>query len=239
MKKIGYYTVLIYVLIMTGNGWTMTAEDMVKNIHWLGQAAVRIDAEGGKAVYIDPYQIKGTGKADIVLITHAHSDHLSINDINRVIKEDTVFVAPPDCAAKIKAGIKKDVIVIAPGDTKIIKGINIEAVPAYNITKAQNHPKSNKWAGYIISTNGIRIYHAGDTERIPEMKNFNVDIAMLPLGQTYTMNSVKDAADAVLDTKAKIAIPIHFGMYEGTKKDAETFAGLLKGKVTVVIKNIE
>jgi L-ascorbate metabolism protein UlaG (beta-lactamase superfamily) len=117
-----------------------------------------------------------------------------------------------------------------------IDGILIEAVPAYNIVKTNFHPKANNWVGYILTIDKIRIYHTGDTERIPEMKNMACDIILLPLGQTYTMNSVEEAAEATLDVKAKIAIPIHFGLYEGKAEDAQKFQALLKVKVKVIIK---
>ncbi|MCK4836639.1 MAG: MBL fold metallo-hydrolase, partial [Candidatus Aminicenantes bacterium] len=99
--------------------------------------------------------------------------------------------------------------------------------------------KENQWVGYILTIDGIRIYHAGDTERIPEMKNFSCDIALLPLGQTYTMNSVKEAAEAAIDVKAKIAIPIHYGLYEGKTQDAVEFQNILKDKIKVIIKEKE
>jgi L-ascorbate metabolism protein UlaG (beta-lactamase superfamily) len=109
-------------------------------------------------------------------------------------------------------------------------------VPVYNVVKTNFHPNQNNWVGYIITVDRVRIYHAGDTERIPEMMTFSRDIAMLPLGQTYTMNSVEDAAKAAIDVKAKTAIPIHYDMYEGAKADAEMFKKLQEGMVTVVIK---
>jgi L-ascorbate metabolism protein UlaG (beta-lactamase superfamily) len=112
-------------------------------------------------------------------------------------------------------------------------------VPAYNVVKTNYHPKGNKWVGYILTIDGVKIYHAGDTERIPEMQEFTCDIVMLPLGQTYTMNSVEEAAEATLDVQAKIAIPIHYGMYEGTVEDAKKFQELLKNKVQVVIQTQE
>jgi L-ascorbate metabolism protein UlaG (beta-lactamase superfamily) len=115
-------------------------------------------------------------------------------------------------------------------------GIRIETLPAYNIKKTQFHPRSAGHVGYVLTIDGVRIYHAGDTERIPEMKELNCDIALLPLGQTYTMNSVNEAAQAALDTKAKIAIPMHYDMYEGTPQDAERFKKLLEGKVRVEIQ---
>jgi len=209
--------------------------EMVKNIQWLGQSAVKITA-GEKIIYIDPFHIMQSDKADIILITHSHSDHFSPSDIKKIATEDTVIIATKDCSSKL-AGIENARILESePGFKTSVNDIRIEAVPAYNVIKTNFHPKANKWVGYIITVDGVRIYHAGDTERIPEMKTFECDIAMLPLGQTYTMNSVREAADAACDVKAKIAIPIHYGMYEGTSADAEKFKDLLKDKVNVVIK---
>ncbi len=102
-----------------------------------------------------------------------------------------------------------------------------------SLVAALFHPKHNGWVGYVVTVGGRRIYHAGDTERIPEMKTFSCDIALLPLGQTYTMESVEDAAAAARDVKASMAIPIHFGMYEGTQADAEKFRDLLEGEIDV------
>jgi L-ascorbate metabolism protein UlaG (beta-lactamase superfamily) len=103
------------------------------------------------------------------------------------------------------------------------------------VVKTNYHPKENNWIGYIIDVDGVLVYHAGDTERIPEMRNMIVDIALLPLGQTYTMNSVEEAAEAAIDINPSIAVPIHYGMYEGSVEDALKFKELLAGKVEVVI----
>ena len=215
----------------------LTPEKMLEKVHWLGkQASVKIEA-GDKLIYIDPYQIaEVTNDADIILITHDHQDHYSVGDIEKVMKAETVFVAPQKLAKQIDVKFKTKAIAVEPGMSTEVDGLPIEVVPAYNIVKTQYHPKEKKFVGYIVTIDGVRIYHAGDTERIPEMKDITCDIVMLPLGQTYTMNSVEEAAEAVLDVQAKIAIPIHFGMYEGTLKDAQKFTELLKGKVQVVIQ---
>ncbi|MBU1063196.1 MBL fold metallo-hydrolase, partial [bacterium] len=102
---------------------------------------------------------------------------------------------------------------------------------------AHFHPKSKNYLGYVLTIDGVRVYHAGDTERIPEMQQFDCDIALLPLGQKYTMNSVYEAANSALDVKAKIAIPIHYDMFEGKLSDADAFQEILKGKVKVIIKS--
>jgi len=92
-----------------------------------------------------------------------------------------------------------------PGMKTDVNGILVEAVPVYNIVKTKYHPKQNKWVGYILTIDGVKIYHAGGTERIPKMKNFTWDIAMIPHGQTYTMNNVKEATNAVLDINPNFA----------------------------------
>ncbi len=241
IRTLKNFIVLLAVFIISGNlikAQNQKIYDMVKNIHWLGQAAVKINA-AGKVIYIDPYQLKNTDQADIVLITHGHNDHLCLADIKKIITGKSIIIAPVDCYTKLQNLNVTEIKTISPGQSLTLDDINISAVPAYNIVKANFHPKSNKWVGYVLTIEGVRIYHAGDTERIPEMKDISCDIAMLPLGQTYTMNSVKEAADAAIDVKARIAIPIHYGLYEGTAEDAEEFKSLLKDKVDVIIKPVE
>jgi L-ascorbate metabolism protein UlaG (beta-lactamase superfamily) len=218
------------------SAWAASSpEQMLAKIHWLGQATVKIEA-GGKIIYIDPYQLEQPDHADIVLITHSHEDHLAPGAIAKIAQATTRFIAPQSCVASLESKFKTTVTVVEPGNVVDIGDIHIAAVPAYNVVKTNFHPKANKWVGYLLKIDGVTIYHAGDTERIPEMKDLTCDIALLPLGQTYTMNSVQDAADAALDVKTKIAVPIHYGLYEGQAGDAETFKQILEGKVTVVVK---
>lgn len=222
---------VLAILIFSRGAEAQTPEKMLEKIHWFGQSAVKIET-GDNIIYIDPLISEKTEDADIILITHSHSDHFDLRSIERVAKKETVFIATKDCEGRIKSKFNAQVITLKPGMSKDLNGTLIEAVPAYNVA----HPKTNNWVGYILTIDGVRIYHAGDTKRIPEMKEFTCDIAMLPLGQTYTMKSVEEAAEAAQDVKAKIAIPIHFGIYEGTIEDAHKFAELLKGKIQVVIK---
>jgi L-ascorbate metabolism protein UlaG (beta-lactamase superfamily) len=232
---------ILMTLIISGhlvNAQNQNYNTMVNNIYWLGQAAVKITA-AGKIIYIDPYQIRNEDQADIVLVTHSHADHLSPADIKKIITKNSIIIATDDCMGKLEDLDVHETKSIAPGQSINLDDINISAVPAYNVVKTNFHPKSKNWVGYIITIEGIKIYHAGDTERIPEMKDIECDIAMLPLGQTYTMNSVKEAADAAIDVKAKVAIPIHYGLYEGCENDAKEFKKLLEGKVDVVIKPAE
>lgn len=194
-------------------------------LEWLGHASVRINA--GPIIYIDPFKINSNEKADLILITHGHYDHCSIEDIQKIVKPETVIVSTTDCSSKFSGKIEvKDVRLVEPGQKIEIDGIKIETVPAYN-PKKQFHPKTNLWVGYIVEVKGKRIYHAGDTDIIPEMKNIKADIALLPIGGTYTM-SAEEAVEAADMIQPSLAIPIHYGEIVGTKADAEKFKALCR-----------
>jgi len=225
------FLAIMLISISQLNAQTMKT---VEKISWYGQAAVSIDNDGQK-IFIDPYQLPVDDEADLILITHSHGDHLSVEDIKKVLSSRTQFVCPIECEAKLLEAGFENIKTIEPGDIVNIDGTEIRAVPMYNVVKTKYHPKENGWTGFIIDVHGVKVYHAGDTERIPEMQNMDCDIALLPLGQTYTMNSVEEAVEAALDTGAEIAIPIHFGMYEGTEEDALKFRELLEGRIEVVM----
>ncbi len=208
--------------------------EIAQGIVWTGQASMKIPGLGSN-VYVDPYKVKDEDKADIVLITHSHDDHLSVFSLKKICHDQTTIIAPKDVASKIKSVPKKEVVIVKPGDKVSVGSLSVEAVPMYNVKKTKYHAKSKNWVGYVMTANGISIYHAGDTERIPEMKNIRCDLALLPLGQKYTMNSVEEAAEAAKDVGARIAVPMHYGMKEGSKKDAVKFKELLAGHTDVVI----
>ena len=205
----------------------------VDNIHWIGHASFRIE-DGATQIYIDPWKLRaGSPKASVVLITHGHSDHYSPDDVALVEQPGTVFVAPADVAAKLKG---RNVVAASPGHTYQAGGVAVEAVPAYNRGKAF-HPRSNNWLGYIITlSTGVRVYHSGDSDAIPEMEALKADVALMPCGGTYTMTASEMAA-AANGFKPKVLIPMHWGDIVGSKADAEvvkkTFAG------TTVIKTPE
>lgn len=201
---------------------------MIENIKWLGHDTFKITGE--KIIYTDPFQIKKPDRADIILITHEHYDHFSPEDIKKLLGDNTVVVLTGDCSGKIKA----KQIVVKPGDKINVEGVEIEAVPSYNTNK-KFHPKEKGWVGYIFKVMGKRIYLAGDTDCIPEMKTFkDIDIALLPVSGTYVMTA-DEAVEAALDIKPKIAIPMHYGSIVGSEKDARYFAEKLKGKIDVII----
>jgi D-alanyl-D-alanine carboxypeptidase len=210
-----------------------SALDLARSIRWVSQGAL-VMTMGGKVIFTDPFEL-GAGteeKADIILITHDHFDHYSLPDMKKAIKAGTLVVAP----FVIKNASFPDCRLLKPGESMTASGVKISAIPAYNVIKTNRHPKSKGYVGYLIEADGLSVYVAGDTERVPEMKSIDCDIAFLPLGPIYTMSGPEEAAQAALDVKAEIAIPYHWGPYEGAKKDAETFAALLKGKATVIIK---
>lgn len=225
MKRFLILALLILVPAFKAGGKEATV--MVKDIHWLGHDTFKVIGE--KVIYTDPFKIKKKDKADIVLITHEHYDHCSPEDVKKIQGADTIIVATPDCAKKLAGNIKT----VKPGDKINVAGVEIEAVSAYNTNK-QFHTRDKNWVGYIFTVKGQRIYIAGDTDRIPEMKNIKADIALLPVSGTYVMTA-EEAIQAALDIKPKIAIPMHYGSIVGDEKDAERFAEGLKGKIEVVI----
>lgn len=196
-------------------------------IYWLGHASFKLDADG-KLIYFDPWKVK-KDKANLILITHSHFDHLSLDDVRRIQTKDTVIVATRDSASKLSG----DVRIISSGDNIEIEGVGIETVPSYNIGK-NYHPKTSGWVGYIVTVDGMRIYHAGDTDAIEEMKKLSVDIALLPVGGTYTMTA-DEAAEIANVLRPKIAIPMHWGSIVGSESDAQRFRDLFEGK-TVILK---
>ncbi len=200
---------------------------MVEKIHWLGHDSFRL--EGEVTVYIDPWKLPpNSPKADIILITHDHYDHCSPEDVAKIQKADTVIVTIPAAARKLKGEVKT----VKPGDKITVKGIEIEAVPAYNTNKPF-HPKEAGHVGFIVTLGGKRIYHAGDTDFIPEMKGLKVDIALLPVSGTYVMTA-EEAAKAADAIKPEVAIPMHYGEIVGSERDAERFKELTSVQVTIL-----
>lgn len=204
-----------------------TADMFVEKIKWLGHDAFRIDAE--KTIYIDPYEISGGPAGDLMLITHEHFDHCSPEDVAKVQGPETVIITESQSAAKLSGNVRA----VKPGDTVTAHGVTVQAVPAYNTDKAF-HPRENGWLGFVIEVEGVRVYHAGDTDVIPEMNEIEADIALLPVSGTYVMTA-DQAVEAALAIKPKIAIPMHYGSVVGGDADADAFKKALEGKIDVHI----
>jgi L-ascorbate metabolism protein UlaG (beta-lactamase superfamily) len=198
------------------------------NIQWLGHSTVKVWDEDC-IVYIDPERVnESLHDATLVCVTHTHSDHYSPSDIAKVSNSQTQFIGPPDVVQQYGSGLE-----IAPGQTIKFDNASIIAVAAYNTNKP-NHPKSMNWVGYIIEIGSKRIYVAGDTDIIDEMKTLGkIDVAILPAGGTYTMNAV-EAAEATQYIKPELAIPYHWGQSVGNLSDAQTFAELARCAVKIL-----
>jgi L-ascorbate metabolism protein UlaG (beta-lactamase superfamily) len=209
----------------------MNIKDVISKIHWLGHDGIRLD--GSVIVCFDPYQIAAARPTDLILISHEHFDHCSPEDIAQVRKPDTTIVTDAASARKVQG----DVRVVAPGDRLTVKGVGIEVWPAYNTNK-NFHPKKAGMLSFVVSLDGVRYYHAGDTDFIPEMKDLEVDIAFLPVSGTYVMTS-GEAVQAARAIKPKVAIPMHYGAIVGNEKDAEAFKRELEGEIEVVILSRE
>lgn len=188
----------------------------------------------GRTIHVDPFgQLADFGqlpKADLVLITHEHFDHLDSNALAKVRTEKTTLVLNEAAAKQVTGGT-----LMKNGDQQTIQGIPIEAVPAYNIIHLRDgknpfHPKGSG-NGYVLTLGGKRVYVAGDTENIPEMKNLrNIDIAFLPMNLPYTMTPEMTAA-AALSFKPKILYPYHFG-----ETDTNQLIRLLKDQPEIEVR---
>ena len=191
-------------------------DKLLEGITWLGHASFKIVALEG-VIYVDPWKLKGGEKADLILITHDHHDHLSPDDVKRLQKPDTAIVTIAAAAKQLQ----EDVRVVKAGDTLSVKGIKIQAVPAYNPNK-QFHPRAAGHVGFLFTAGGRTIYHTGDTDVIPEMDGIHTDVALVPVGGKYTMTA-DEASQAVNRIQPKVAVPMHWGDIIGSRADAEQF----------------
>jgi len=209
----------------------------IKNItlNFLGHSGFLISNPAGKTIAIDPYNISGNvPKADIILITHSHYDHCSIKDIEKIAKPRATIIIPADAQSKINKIKNVEMEIVEPYDKLEFSNIKIETVPAYNIKK-EYHPKRESWLGYIIKIDEVIIYHAGDTDKIPEMKKLtgygkrgNEFVVLLPISGKFVMNP-EEAAEVASLLSPDLTIPMHYGAgIAGTIEDAKHFAELCK-----------
>ncbi len=210
---------------------------MLEGIEVLYHSSIKFNKK--EVIYFDPFKIeKKYNDADVIFITHEHYDHYSEEDIDKVLKKDTIIVAPKDLITRLlEKGFKREnIITVQPNKNYTVKGIQFQTIPAYNIGK-QFHPKENNWVGYLIEIMGIMYYIAGDTDITEENRKVKCDVALVPVGGTYTMN-YKEAATLINEIRPKIAVPTHYGSIVGLKEDGISFSELVnpETKVEILIK---
>ena len=192
---------------------------MLDAFTWYTQASFRW-RNGAQTVFVDPWRVVDGGTADLIFVTHAHFDHFRPDEIAALRRPDTVVVAPRNVAAELPAPVRA----VSPGDAFDLDGVAVEVVPAYNVApdRLQHHPKANGWVGYVLSSNGVTWFHAGDTDQVPELDAVRADAAFLPIGGTYTMDA-REAAGLAKAIAPDVAVPMHFGFVVGTPEDADVF----------------
>ena len=207
-------------------------------IKWLGHDSFSIISN--IKIITDPYKITKQDKADLILISHNHFDHLSIDDLKTVSTDNTTIVAANECIDMLTGFAFKEKIGMLPNEEKTVRGIKIKTIRAYNLdkinpeTKKPFHPKEDNKVGFLIELNGTTIYHTGDTDLIPEMADLKPDIVLVPVSGTYVMTA-NEAAKAIDRIKPKIVIPMHFGTIVGTEKDAHDFKQLVKSSEVQIL----
>ena len=210
----------------------MDARELVGGLAWLGHDSFRFD--GPPVIYFDPWRLSGRQPvADLVLVSHEHQDHCSPEDVEKISGPDTVVVAAA-AAAKRLPGAKT----VRPGDRLTVAGVEIEAVRAYNISKFRSpgvpfHPREAEHVGFVVNVGGVRIYHTGDTDQIPEMAEIDCDVALLPVSGKYVM-TVEEAAEAARVLSPQIVIPMHYGSGIGTADDGQRLTELYDGDVVLL-----
>lgn len=192
-------------------------------------SSIRIDN-----IYFDPFQIKrATHNAKYIFITHTHYDHMSLQDIDKVITLDTVIIAPADAKQTLEEKYQNKIIYVQPNDNISLSGIEVEVLPSYNIGK-EFHKKSSGWVGYKIIYNEASFAVLGDTDNIPELASLACDYLLVPIGGTYTMNAA-EAATLTNLVKPKFVIPTHYGSIVGTKKDETEFVKKVNKGISIKI----
>ena len=190
-----------------------------RRLQWFGQSAFRIGTDSGPVIFIDPFRVPASaGPADLILVTHPHGDHFDRGAIAGLSTAGTVTILPASCA---EAGQQS----LSAGQTAGFGAVRVTGVPAYNRRK-RFHPQSGNWLGYVVEVDGVKLYHAGDTDIVPEMRGLMPDIALLPIGGMFTMG-LKTAAEAVALLEAGLAIPMHYGMLLGGRGAGRRFSALV------------
>jgi L-ascorbate metabolism protein UlaG (beta-lactamase superfamily) len=181
---------------------------LLDHLHSLGHASFRLD--GPPTIYFDPTSAGSDAPpADVILISHEHNDHYAPAALKQLSTPDTVILTNERVAAKLEnvQGVQGEVRVMESGERTTLGEVEIETVPAYNVSKSY-HPREAGGLGFIVTWQGERLYFAGDTDHIPEMSGIACDVALLPIGGTYTMD-IEEAAQAAADIEARVYVPMH------------------------------
>lgn len=179
-------------------------------------------------IYIDPFKIEENRKnAKYIFITHSHYDHLSVDDIDKLVNEETVFVGPSDVVNELKVRYNNEFCVVEPNKHYQLNDVSFETIPSYNINK-KYHPLINGWVGYVIVVNGVKYAILGDTDLTEEVKEVKCDVLFVPIGGTYTMNA-KEASEAANIINPKLVIPVHYNDVVGSKDDEKEFLSGING----------
>lgn len=213
------------------------------NIEVIAQNAIKIISKDGKIIYIDPFKLKEDSlkDANIIFITHAHYDHFSPEDIKLIKNDNTNIVVTSDLYEKtIQCGFNESKILkVMPNNEYFFAGMKFKTIPAYNTNK-EFHKREYNWVSYILEIDDEVVYIAGDTDIIEEALSVSCDIALVPVGGTYTMTAEEAAKLVKHISPRKYAIPTHYHTVVGSENDALRFKELLEDKIRVrIIMNIE
>ena len=216
--------------------------ESLENVRVFTQSAIRIEGAAGTVAYFDPFALtdaEAAHDADYVLITHAHYDHLSPENYVRVANEKTVVVAPASMAGEV-AGLGAAGTRLMAADEKLeLPGICVEAASAYNVEPERlgMHPRENGWLGYVVTLDGepTRYYVSGDTDQNADNETVSCDVALVPIGGTYTCDP-RQAAAFVNALRPHAVVPTHYGSIVGTYADFDAFAAAVDPAITVIRK---
>lgn len=187
------------------------------NIKINAHSSIQIDG-----FYFDPFMItKKLAPAKYVFITHTHYDHLSADDLAKVVDENTILIAPKDAKQQLEEIFNNKIIYVKPGDNLTLGEAEVDVFASYNLNK-DFHKKSSKWVGYKLTFHGTSYAVVGDTDVTPELEKLSCDVLLVPIGGTYTMTA-EEAAKLANTIKPSLVIPTHYNAIVGSKKDEETF----------------
>ena len=180
-------------------------------------------------IWFDPFRVSGDIKAKYVFVTHSHWDHFSVDDIKKILTEETKIICPKSMEKDIQGLFENEIVFVEPEKSYRLDDLEFETFYSYNINK-HFHPKENNWVGYILKTNKEAVAVVGDSDNTPELNKIETDILLVPIGGTYTMN-VEEAARLANNIKPKKVIPTHYGEIVGEKGFGKEFEKLIDSEI--------